>query len=146
MFGVEQHRFWKRVYNIIVRNYREQQLSKGWRVLASPLFLIFLFIFTIAAGKGSWNMYLKSQEAHAGRVDAESRLQKLSARQDFLKSEVNRLNTEAGLDLAIREAFNVSKEGEKVFVIVDSFASTSVPEETVAESVLHWFKDLFKKR
>ncbi|MCE9644012.1 septum formation initiator family protein [Candidatus Parcubacteria bacterium] len=128
-----------------MQNRREQQLPKAWRVLASPFFLLFLIVFVGLAGKGSWNMYLKSQEAQAGRVDVEHRLGRLESRAAFLEGEVNRLHTEAGLELAIREAFNVSKEGEKVYVIVDHFSTTSLPDETVTESVLRWFRDLFKK-
>lgn len=132
------------MYNNTVQNRREQ-LPRAWRILTSPLFLIFLVGFVVLAGKGSWNMYLKSQEARAGREDVEHRLSKLDDRAAFLKGEVDRLQTAAGLELAIREAFNVSKEGEKVYVIVDTYSTTSLPDETVTESVLRWFKDLFKK-
>lgn len=130
----------------MVAHPREQQLPRSWKILTSPFFLLFLLVFAGLAGKGAWNMYLKSEEARAGRVDAEHRLSLLEDRQTFLKGEVDRLHTEAGLELAIREAFNVSKDGEKVYVIVDSPSTAPLPGESVTESVLHWFRDLFKKR
>ncbi len=130
----------------MVRNFRERELSKTWRVLTSPLFLLFLLISLGIIGQGTWNMYLKSREAYAGKMDVEHSLTSLTEREKFLKGEVDRLNTQAGLEQAIREAFNVSKDGEKVYVIVDKLSATGTPNESVAASVIHWFQGLFTKR
>ncbi len=106
-----------------------QQKRNTRRKIYSKTTAVILFFLIILVGRGTWNIYQKYQESsqNADRVSVE--LAKLQGRQADLQKSLSHLDTDEGVEEEIRQKFQVSKDGEKVFVIVDSTSSASTTEE-----------------
>jgi len=85
----------------------------------SRLFLAFLFVVVIFLARGTWGIYMKERESRHNAAQVKLELQVLGERHEALLKQTNKLKTEQGVEQALREKFPVSKENEKVIVIID---------------------------
>jgi cell division protein FtsB len=116
---------------------QKQKIKK--RIYSIPA-LILLFIFTILAIHGAYDVVMKDRESAQYVKDLNNKLTDLSSREAQLKTEIARLNTDEGVNTVIKEKFSVSEPGEHVAIIVDqSQASTSTPTDN-----LNWFQKLWR--
>src|SRR5262245_11555973 len=89
---------------------------------------ILTFVLVIGVLFGLWavvGVYIKERESSNLRVQSESQLKDLQIRQAALKQRIASLETERGQEAALREAYQVGKEGEGVVTIVDEPASNT---------------------
>lgn len=89
------------------------------RLAQSPLSYI---ILVLLAGLFAWSAigaYGKSRIAKKKVIAAEEELAVFREQKEKLSSDLANANTAFGEEKALREKFNVIKEGEKVIVIVD---------------------------
>lgn len=92
--------------------------------------MVFLAVLVLAAASGLWSAYQKERESAALRHEAEVQLADLTERGDQLKAKLSRLETDRGKEEALRERYEMGKEGENLIVIVDEpapEAPTSTP-------------------
>ena len=89
------------------------------RLAYSPVSLVILAVLLLLLLHSVWGVFTKSQISKAARERAEKELQALETRQEVLSQELQRLNTEAGVEAEIRERFQVAKQGEGVIIIED---------------------------
>jgi cell division protein FtsB len=92
-----------------------------WRRLLMLALLVFV-LFGIWAVVG---VYLKERESSELRIQAEAQLKDLEKRQGELSEKISSLETEHGQEAALRDAYQVGKDGEKVIMIVDKPASST---------------------
>ena len=90
------------------------------RVLFGKVALIVLTLVFIIFARGTWNVYQKSAYAKENRVQAEQELEELRVREQALQEELDRLETQRGLEEEIRHTFDVGFEGERLIVLVDA--------------------------
>lgn len=103
--------------------------------------LILVIVFAIFA-KGTWSVYQKASYAEENHDRAQQELQEIVAREEALKEELERLNTERGLEEEIRQKFDVGREGEQLIVLVDApdvEPVAEIKEPTIWEKIVELF-------
>lgn len=120
-----------------MKELRQKQIVKR-RLYSTPV-LIILLIITGLIIHSTYKIVQKYRES-AGYVNVlKQKANDLTTRETQLKGDITRLGTDEGIDTEIKEKFNVSKEGEKVAIIVDQADNSS----NTATSTEHWWKRLW---
>ncbi len=123
---------------------REFQDKKRYRkYIYSRTSLVLLGIAILFFANATWGVYKKSRESAANAFRAENELRRLTDRENLLHNELERLNTDEGIEAEIRSKYSVSKPGENVIVIIDKDKSTTTVE-AIPEGWWGKFKKLFK--
>jgi len=120
-----------------MKELRQKQIVKR-RLYSTPV-LVILLIVTGLIIHSTYKIVQKYRES-AGYVDAlKQKSNDLANREIQLKGDITRLGTDEGIDTEIKEKFNVSKEGERVAIIVGEADNSS----NTATSTEHWWKRLW---
>lgn len=98
------------------------------RILYGKVGLVVLLIIFVLFAKGTWGVYKKASFAKENRIRAEDQLRELREHEAVLSEELEKLKTERGMEEAIREKFDVGREGEHLIVLVDVPQPAIVPE------------------
>lgn len=88
-----------------------------------------MFVLAILLSISAYSRYTAERETREKRVDRAHELEELNMRAAALESKVNHLESERGIENAIREQFDVAKEGEEVIVVVDESAKNAGVEK-----------------
>ena len=107
-------------------DFYERRRIKHW-IYSWPT-LVVLVIICIFLANGVWGVYKQERQTRINKNQRLSHFNDLKIRKDSLEEEINRLNTERGIEEEIRKKFEVAKEGEEVIVIVDSPENVSLYE------------------
>lgn len=100
-----------------MKRFQKKRKTNNW--LYSKLTILVLAFFVFVLSQGSVEVYEKARESLDRKNESIAALQKLEVRKEHLESEVYRLNSDVGVEEELRKRFSLSKEGEKVIVIVD---------------------------
>lgn len=106
-----------------------EQRRNPLRLLSLRLFTVGLLLIIFALVKGVWSIYQKERETYEGRARAEQELADLDEREAHLRGEIARLRSPAGMEEALRQQFDMAKEGEGVIVIVDRPTKDAEPKK-----------------
>ncbi|MEK7180039.1 MAG: septum formation initiator family protein [Patescibacteria group bacterium] len=90
------------------------------RRVYSNIVLIVLFILAIFSLKGFFDVYRKQAESKRGLAETKREWTALSEREQVLTENIKDLETLRGVEEEIRNKFSVSKEGERMALIVES--------------------------
>ncbi len=116
------------------------------RLAHSPLTYVVLLLLGGLFAFGAVDAYGKSRLAEKKLSATEAEHQKLEKQKDELSKDLQNANTPFGEEKALREKFNVIKEGEKIIVIVPPDQSANSAEAMDKEgSVFDYFLKFFKK-
>jgi cell division protein FtsB len=99
----------------------------------SPLAYIVLILFAVLFTYSAIGAYKKSRLAEAKMNAAETELADLENQKSRLTAELENANTEFGQEKALREKFNIVKQGEQVIMIVNK-ADTETSETPKAKA------------
>jgi cell division protein FtsB len=99
------------------------------RKLYSKTVLALLLVAIILLARGTWGVYQKEQESRRNVAMVNAELQSLMNRKALLQSETEKLATQEGIEAALREKYQVSKQGESVLVVVDKPLPPSATED-----------------
>lgn len=130
-------------YQIMQEFQQKQKIRKA--IYSRKVFLV-MVVITIFFLRGTWGVWQKQTESGEKLQEAEARLAETSARKDELSKDIERLNTEEGIEREIRQRYSVKRPGEEVILVVDPKVPTTtevVVEPTTWEKVTVWFKNLF---
>lgn len=123
-----------------------QQKQKIRRILYSRNSLIVIAIITTFFLRGAWGVWQKQKESEVKLKETEAALALAQNRQTVLTQNIERLNTQEGVEHEIRERFSVKKPGEDVILVVEPEQATS-GEVTESKSswskVVSWFASFF---
>ena len=86
--------------------------------------LLIVFGLVFVSGRALLGALGKMADSREKRIEAERELKEIEDRYNSLQKKVSYLETDKGVEEAVRTKFNVAKEGEKVFVIVDNNSNT----------------------
>lgn len=100
-------------------NYRRRSHWCLW------LGLLLLFL-TLALTHSVWGVFKRSQIARRSTQAVKIENEELLQRKKQLSNQVEALNTVRGIEEEIRRNFSVTKEGEKVIVVVEPTATETV--------------------
>lgn len=106
-----------------MREYKQKKKIRN-RVF-SKVSIIILFLVFLLLVKASWSVYVKSTESASNLARVNNSIFEATKRQDSLKKETMRLNTTEGIEDEIRHKYQVTKEGERVIVVVDDSSNES---------------------
>ncbi len=120
-----------------MKELRQKQIVKR-RLYSTPV-LIILLIITGLIIHSTYKIVQKYRESAGYVNDLKQKADDLANREIQLKGDIARLGTDEGIDTEIKEKFNVSKEGEKVAIIVGEADNSS----NTATSTEHWWKSLW---
>jgi cell division protein FtsB len=108
-----------------------QQKKNIRKVMYSRITIFIFFIIVIFLVREVYDIYKKERMSAKSVASVEENYNDLKNRQNMLKSEIERLNTDKGIEEEIRSKFSVAKPGETVVVVIDNSSSTSTDSESV---------------
>jgi cell division protein FtsB len=116
------------------------------RKLYSKPVLLLLIVAIILLARGTWHVYQKEQESRKNVAMVNEELQNLMKRKAMLQSETEKLATQEGIEAALREKYQVSKQGESVLVVVDKPLPPSAAEDNnnIFSKFWHSVSGIFK--
>jgi len=110
------------------------------KLFGKRLLLLGLFVAALLMFPGVWKVYTQERESRMLRNEATQELSELQERERRLREKTEALNTEYGLETALREQFSLARQGEKLIVIVDRSPTETETQER--QDILHWFERL----
>ncbi len=123
-----------------MRNHQENWFK---RVLHSYFGLALLAIFILFF---AWNVIKfaeKAQETAKNKKIAQEKLTELENQKTQLSGEIDKLNTEKGVEASIRDKFGLAKDGEGLVVVVDDQSKSATapkPPTGFWAKIKSWFK------
>lgn len=125
-----------------MREFQERKNRK--KKLYSIWTLLFLLVVIFLLTRGVIGVYEKEKSTKIDLQHLESQKADLENRYDAISKQANTLQTEAGLETAIREKFDVAKKGEGVIVIVDKTVEKQIPKKGFVDKVWDTVKGVFR--
>jgi len=124
-----------------MREFQEKNRYK--RILYSRIGIVLVLILIVIFAKATFGVYKKEKESAANTLQAQEELKKLEDRQEVLTKEIDRLQTDAGIEEEIRSKYSVSKPDENLLIIVDEEKEKQMP---IQEKQGWWnkFKKIFQ--
>lgn len=104
-----------------------------------------LILLGLAALFFAWSVFGflgKMEETKKSKEIAEHKVTEFEEKKQKLGADIEKLQTEEGIEENIREKFGLAREGEGVIIIVDDQKPES--EEPKSGGFLNWLKSLFK--
>ncbi len=114
-----------------------QQKWKAKTFLYSRGVRVFLTIVALYSLYSTYTVYAKKHESEQAVVEAEQRLIALSSKNTSLLEDIDRLQTDEGLEAEIRSKYSVAKGSERVVVLVEE---EPAPLATTSEKKTRWQK------
>lgn len=112
------------------------------RLMGRRLVLTALAIVVISASWAVWNIYRKESESGRLKVEAQAQLTDLQRRQAQLQADYDTLQTERGMEAALRDQYAMGRQGEGLIVIVEPVVPAPVQATT---SIIQWLKDVLSR-
>jgi len=113
------------------------------QIVYSRLAIVVLLGLVVFLGMQVWDVFQKERSTHTNKKQQERELSELREREGVLRKEVERLETESGLESEIREKFEVGREGEGLIIVInpleENAASSYTEGQGFWERVLSWF-------
>ncbi|MBI5004714.1 MAG: septum formation initiator family protein [Candidatus Lloydbacteria bacterium] len=120
-----------------INDFRKKRQLK--RILYSTGALVVLGVIVFFLGHATWDVYQKAKLTDERRQEALNELTRLKKQEATLKEQLQRLQTDRGIEEEVRTKFNVAKEGEKVITIT----SPQNGEESGTSQAAPWWKRIF---
>jgi cell division protein FtsB len=105
------------------------------RVAYSRLTAIILGLAILGLGRTVWQIGWRSRAVDQERQRVAAELAELLERERALKQEIAALETDRGIEAAIRQKFPVVRDGERVIVVVEEEAA---PQATTTPATTGW--------
>lgn len=106
-----------------------QNQSYFKKIIYSPITLVVLAVIVFIAVYGVIDIIPKYRDALQAERAIENKKEVLIEREKKLTDELNKLQTQEGIEESIRENLNVVKEGEHVIMIVEPKATQTLEVE-----------------
>ena len=119
--------------------------KNNYRFWHSPFALIVLFAFLVLFGYNMIGLIGKERETSNKKELVLSQIDAMKQREKELLKNTAKLETEEGKEEIIREKYQVSKEGEKIIIIVDEENTESEATENEDHGFVSWIKKIFKR-
>lgn len=118
-----------------------QQKRKWKKIFYSYWTLLILVALLVFLSRATFHVYQKYQDAILNESRAAKELADLTTREKTITNEVARLKTKAGVEQEIRDKYQVTKNGERLIVIVDD-PKSALQNQAAVESGGWWRKVL----
>ena len=126
---------------------RFEKRRKMHSMLYNRITVVLLVVVILLLGFSVFSVFQKRQEALDNAKAAELKVQTLSQEETKTQEEINTLNTDEGVEAALRNEYQVSKDGEGLVVVVNkdpqkiSPVVSPPPPQTWWQKILSFFKE-----
>ncbi len=112
------------------------------KILESKPALILFFVLLMFFFWSMLNFWEKRNETQKKLDIAENRVLELKENELKLKSDIEKLSNEKGIEASIREKYGLVKEGEQLIVVVEdpNFVPITQEKENFITKIKNWFK------
>ncbi len=112
----------------------------------SPLVLLVIFCIIVLFAYNIVGLLEKERETSKKKQQILAEIETLRNREESLKNDIERLNTDSGIEETIRDKYQVVKDGEKMVVIVDKEEKPEVLpiKEKEDHTFWGWIKKTFR--
>lgn len=115
------------------------------RIIYSKISIVVLAIIVFFMFNAMIEGYKTAKNARIERERIEKNLSDLGEREEYLREEIEHLNTEIGIEEEIRSRFNVVKDGEEMVVVVNPISENTNNKQKKAnfagtvDKIKKWF-------
>ncbi len=122
---------------------QNQSKNSLYKILYSKVMVIVLLLILALLSYSVFSLYKKRNEALTKAKSAQVELDRVKEKQEQIDSSLLKLSTPEGIEDAIRDKFQVVKDGEGLIVVTDpNHSETSVKEE-VKQTFWNKIKEFF---
>ncbi len=121
-----------------------QQKRKIRSIMYHRATLVALFVLMLLVLHSTWGVYRKKADSEEMKNISIKHMEELRSRSDELKTKIDRLSTNTGIEEEIRSKFSVAKPSENMVIVVDE--NKKVPENVASVGVWAKFKGFFNKK
>jgi cell division protein FtsB len=112
------------------------------RLFGRRLMLLALLVLLVAAVPGAWKAYQEDRESAVLRGQAQTQLNDLSQRQAQLDADIATLQTDRGMEAALRDQYALAAKGENLIIIEDATSAAATAEAT-SSAFAQWIHKAF---
>lgn len=123
--------------------FKKKETYKFWH---SPLALIVLFCIFVVFAYNMVGLIKKERETSQNKASELTKIEELRARESTLSRDIERLNTNEGIEASVRDKFQVVKPGEKEVLIIDPSEQSREPEEPRDHTFWGYIKRMFTRK
>lgn len=113
------------------------------RVLYAPITIIILVALSVVLARAAIASYLNNRQNKAEFETLEARTEELREREYFLTNEIERLQSERGVEEELRNNFPVVREGESMVIIVEPAEQKSASHSSNSRGFWEKIKGFF---
>jgi cell division protein FtsB len=126
-----------------MKQWKGKNKYKFWH---SPLSLIALFCLLVLFSYNMVGLIQKERETNKNKILELNKIDELHKREALLSKDIEKLNTEVGIEESVRDKFQVVKPGEKMVVIVDEDIKNNESKNApIDHSFFGYIKRLFSR-
>lgn len=123
--------------------FKKKNTYKFWH---SPLALLALFCIFAIFSYNMIGLIKKERDTSRNKASELNRIEELRMREAVLSADIEKLNTEEGIEASVREKFQVVKPGEKEVLIIDEKEEVSLEVKDDSDHTFWGYvKKLFSK-
>lgn len=122
------------------------QRRKIKKAFYSKITIAIVFILVVLLGHATWNVGGKYMDARENEQIVRSEFDALAKREESLRTDIEKLADEQGIEAEMRRRFNVVKEGEEILIITgdgrgdEGDNTTGYDNDGFWTSIISWFK------
>ena len=114
------------------------------RILYAPITIIVLAIVFVFLARAVFNSYRSEVRNRETLETIQAETDELANREAFLTNEIDRLQTDRGMEEALRNKFPVVKEGEHMVIIVEPDEDVAPSRSSETKGFWNKLRDLFR--
>ena len=92
------------------------------RIIYSKTAVVFSIVVFALLVFPTWSAYSKMRVSAEKKTEVEREVAALRGRMELLESEIQRLSTPEGIEEELRKKFDVGREGEEIYVLIEGGA------------------------
>ncbi len=112
---------------------RFEKRKKIQKFLYNPAAVVVLGCIVLFLGFSVFSVFQKRHEAFVNAKNAEYELTSLRQTEARIQAQIDRLETESGIEEAIRNKYRAAKEGEGLVVITDDTRATPIVAPNIVQ-------------
>jgi len=128
-----------------MNEFKKKNKNSFWH---SPFVLVILLCVVVVFAFNMIGLIEKEKETAQKKALILDEIDTLNKRETMLRSDINKLNTDDGIEDAIRDKYQVVKPGEKMVVIVDDKKPTEIQDNDPKNdhTFWGWVKNMFNRK
>jgi cell division protein FtsB len=126
------------------REHKNYNTKNGEEVFFKVLKVISLIALCVILIFSVYKLYRKYTKAHRALTDSQLELAKLQENEREINQSIDRLSTPAGIEYEVRDKYRVTKENEKMILVIDNKppAENKILQKNIFVKFKEWLYNL----